>query len=178
LVFGIFIDVPLIVGTFALMLFYRRQLTDAITRIKLPLLALSVLLSVPLIIFEEQINCMTAWCGQVIIPPTLPFLVVEIGVLGVIVMKVHAKNLFRVILLYSIFGLAWEILLGGLVGASVLIDLLIGPYVALSYAFVSMLPIRVLIRGRLVQSSVGHDHSALSGPVPGYGSFPSKSSQG
>jgi len=75
-------------------------------------------------------------------------------VLGVIVLKVHAKNLFRVTLVYSIFGLAWEILLGGLVGASILVDLLIGPYVALSYAFVSMLPIRILIRGRQVQAPV------------------------
>jgi len=154
LVFGIFIDVPLIVGIFVLMLVYRRQLTNIVTRIKLPLLALSILLSIPLIIFEEQINCMTAWCGQVIIPPTVPFLAAEIGVLGVIVLKVHAKNLFRVTLVYSIFGLAWEILLGGLVGASILVDLLIGPYVALSYAFVSMLPIRILIRGRKVQSPV------------------------
>lgn len=148
MVFGILIDVPLIVGSFAIMLVYRRQLTNVITRIKLPLFALSILLSVPLIIFEEQINCMTAWCGQVIIPPTLPFLVVEIAVLGVIVIKVHAKSLMRVTLLYSVFGVTWEILLGGLVGASILIDLLIGPYVALSYAFVSMLPIRILIRGR------------------------------
>jgi len=154
LVFGIFIDVPLIVGIFALMLVYRRKLTNIVTRIKLPLLALSILLSIPLIIFEEQINCMTAWCGQVIIPPTVPFLVAEIGVLGVIVLKVHPKNLFRVTLVYSIFGLAWEILLGGLVGAPILVDLLIGPYVALSYAFVSMLPIRILISGRQIQSPV------------------------
>ena len=151
MVFGILIDVPLIVGTFVIMLVYRRQLTNTITRIQLPLFALSILLSVPLIIFEEQINCMTAWCGQVIVPPTLPFLVVEIAVLGAIVIKVHAKKLFRVIIAYSIFGVTWEILLGGLLGASILIDLLIGPYVALSYAFVSMLPIRILIRGRQTQ---------------------------
>ena len=163
MVFGILIDVPLIVGTFAIMLVYRGQLTNTITRIKLPLFALSILLSLPLIIFEEQINCMTAWCGQVIIPPTLPFLVVEIVLLGAIVMKFHAKNLVRVTLLYSVFGVAWEILLGGLVGASILIDLLIGPYVALSYAFVSMLPMRILIRGRLLNqpSQASSTHSVI-----------------
>ena len=78
-------------------------------------------------------------------------------------MKVHAKNLFRVILLYSIFGVAWELLLGGLVGAGLLVDLLIGPYVALSYAFVSMLPIRILIKGRRVPFSVGNERRR--GPV-------------
>jgi len=150
LVFGILIDVPLIVGIFVLMLVYRRQLTDIVTGIQLPLFVLSILVSIPLIIFEEQINCMTAWCGQVIIPPTLPFLVVEIAVLGAIVIKIQPKSEFRLTLLYSIFGVAWEILLGGLVGASILIDLLIGPYVALSYAFVSMLPVRILIRGRQI----------------------------
>ena len=162
MVFGILIDVPLIVGIFALMFVYRAQITNAISRIKLPPLALSILLSIPLIIFEEQINCMSAWCGQVVIPPTLPFLVVEIAILGVIVMKVHAKNLFRVTLSYSVFGVAWELLLGGLVGAGVLVDLLIGPYVALSYAFVSMLPIRILIRERQVQSSVGQNHDGTT----------------
>ena len=157
MVFGILFDVPLIVGSFAVMLIYREQLTNAITRIKLPLFALSILLSVPLILFEEQINCMTAWCGQIIIPPTLPFLVIEIAVLGTIVIKVHAKSVMRVILVYSIFGVTWEILLGGLVGASVLIVLLIGPYVALSYAFVSMLPMSILIRGRQIQQPMVND---------------------
>lgn len=161
MVFGILIDVPLIVGTFGMMLIYRRQITNGVIRVRLPTLALSILLSVPLIIFEEQINCMSAWCGQVIIPPTLPFLVIEIAALGVIVMKAHAKNLFRVILLYSIFGVAWELLVGGLVGAGVLVDLLIGPYVALSYAFVSMLPIRILIKGKQVPFSVGNVASGV-----------------
>ena len=81
-------------------------------------------------------------------------------------MRVHAKNLFRVILLYSIFGVAWELLLGGLVGAGVLVDLLIGPYVALSYAFVSMLPIRILIRGRQVQWLVSRGTMTSIPPTP------------
>ena len=84
MVFGALIDVPLIVGGFLLMFRYRKRLALTILRVKLPPLALYLLLSVPLIIFEEQIDCMPAWCGMVAIPPTLPFLLIEMLALGAI----------------------------------------------------------------------------------------------
>ena len=109
---------------------------------------LYLLLSFPLIIFEEQIDCMPAWCGAVLIPPTLPFLFVEILVLGGLVIWRNAKDVKRITLAYSIFGVLFEIFLGGLVGAPLLIIAIIGPYVMVGYAFVSMLPLEVLIEGR------------------------------
>ena len=148
MVFGAFIDVPLIVGGFYLMYRFRKRFAQKILRINLPPLALALLLSVPLIIFEEQIDCMPAWCGAVLIPPTLPFLLVEILVLGGLVLWRHAKNVQRITLAYAIFGLLWEIFLGGLVGASPLVIAIFGPYVVVGYAFVSMLPIQVLIDGK------------------------------
>ena len=86
MVFGILIDVPLIVGGFFLMFRLRKKLALDILRLKLPPLALYLILSVPLIIFEEQIDCMPAWCGAVAIPPTLPFILAEMLVLGGIVL--------------------------------------------------------------------------------------------
>jgi len=147
LVFGILIDVPLIVGGFLLMFRFRKRLGLAILRVKLPSLALYLILSVPLIIFEEQIDCMPAWCGMVLIPPTLPFLLVEMLLVGGIVLWRHTKNVLRVTLFYSIFGALWEILVGGLVGAPLIIIVLLAPYVAVGYAFVSLLPLTVLIEG-------------------------------
>ena len=126
---------------------FRKRLAQEILRVNLPPLALSVLLSVPLIIFEEQIDCMPAWCGAVLIPPTLPFLLVEILVLGGLVLWRQAKNVQRVTLAYAIFGVLWEIFLGGLLGASPLIIAVFGPYVMIGYAFVSLLPLQVLIDG-------------------------------
>ena len=148
MVFGVFIDVPLLAGTFAIMLVYRRQLTRALLRFHVPPLALYLLLSVPLIIFEEQIDCQPAWCGSVLIPPTLPFLLIEMIVLGAIVSLIHTKNLVLATLLFSAYGLSFELLVGGLAGAPLLIDAILAPYAMLGYAYISMLPLRVLINGR------------------------------
>ena len=150
MVFGVFIDVPLLTGTFAIMLVYRRQLTRALLRIHVPPFALYLVLSVPLIIFGEQIDCQPAWCGSVVIPPTLPFLLIEMIVLGAIVSIVHAKDLVRVTLLFSVYGLSFELLVGGLAGAPLLIDVVLAPYVMLGYAYISVLPLRVLIKGRTI----------------------------
>ncbi len=145
MVFGILIDVPLIVGGFLLMFRFRKKLAQAILRVKLPPLALYLILSVPLIIFEEQIDCMPAWCGMVAIPPTLPFILIEMLVLGGIVLLMHAKNVLHVTLVFSIYGVLFELLLGGLVGAPLIIMALLTPYVGVGYAFISMLPLTVLL---------------------------------
>jgi hypothetical protein len=163
LVFGILIDVPLIVGGFLIMFRFRKRLALTILRVKLPPLALYMILSVPLIIFEEQIDCMPAWCGMVLIPPTLPFLLIEILVLGGIVLWRHAKNVLRVTLVYSIFGVLWEIFLGGLVGAPLIVIALLAPYVAVGYAFVSMLPLTVLIERET--NPGGEKRSSVSIPL-------------
>jgi hypothetical protein len=126
---------------------FRKRLALTILRVKLPPLVLYLLLSVPLIIFEEQIDCMPAWCGMVLIPPTLPFLLIELLLLAGIVLKFHAKNVLRITLVYSVLGVFWEIFFGGLVGAPPVIVALLAPYVAVSYAFVSMLPLTVLTEG-------------------------------
>jgi len=152
LVFGALIDVPLIVGGFLLMFRFRKKLALDILRVKLPPLALYMILSVPLIIFEEQIDCMLAWCAKVAIPPTLPFILVEMLVLGGLALWRHAKNVLLVTLFFSIFGVFWEIFLGGLVGAPLIIIALLAPYVGVSYAFISMLPLEVLIKGETTHS--------------------------
>ena len=152
MVFGAFIDVPLIVGGFVLMYRFRERVSRQILKLKLPRLALYLILSVPLIIFEEQIDCMPAWCGAVLIPPTLPFLFVEILFLGGLVMWRNARNVKQVTLVYSIFGVLFEIFLGGLVGAPLLIIAIIGPYVMVGYAFVSMLPLNILMEGKIISN--------------------------
>ncbi len=148
MVFGIFIDVPLLTIPFLLMVRFRKRLTITISRLRLPIIALYVLLAVPLLIFEEQIDCMPSWCGTVVIPPTIPFLLLEMIVLAGLVLRVHAKNPLKVTLVFSIYGLLFELFLGGLVGAPVVIAALLAPYVAMGYAFVSMLPLSVLMEGK------------------------------
>ena len=52
------------------MLRFRKRLSSVIARLRLPPIALYLLLAVPLLIFEEQIDCQPSWCGAVAIPPT------------------------------------------------------------------------------------------------------------
>ena len=146
--FGVFIDVPLLTIPFLLMFKYRKRLTSEISRLRLPLLALYVLLAVPLLIFEEQIDCMPAWCGTVVIPPTIPFLLLEMLVLAGLVLVLHAQRPLRVALVWSVYGVLFELVLGGLVGAPILIAAILAPYVGMGYAFVSMLPLSVLMKGK------------------------------
>jgi hypothetical protein len=155
MVFGAPIDVPLIVGGFVLMLVYRKPLTQRILTLqgRIPRLGMYLLLSIPLIIFEEDIDCMPAWCRQVLIPPTLPFIMIEILVLGVLSLKLHASNPLRVTFFFSIFGVFWEIFLGGLKGAPLLITAVLAPYVMVGYGFVSLLPLCLLLEGKNVLPS-------------------------
>ena len=148
MVFGVFIDVPLLTIPFILMVKFRGRLTSEISKLRLPLIALYVLLAIPLLIFEEQIDCMPAWCGTVVIPPTIPFLLLEMLVLAGLVLVLHAKDAMRVTLVFSIYGVLFELFLGGLVGAPILIAAILAPYVGMGYAFVSMLPLSVLMKRR------------------------------
>jgi hypothetical protein len=161
-VFGVFIDLPLIAGGFFIMFRFKMKFARVILRVKHPPLALSDSLA-PLIIFEEQIDCMPAWCGTVAMPLTLPFILVEMLVLGGTVLWRHAKNVSRVTLFFSIFGVLWEVFLGRLVGAPLIIIALLAPYVGVGYAFISMLPLTVLMEGQAV---LGDGKAGLLMPPP------------
>ncbi len=163
MVFGLFIDVPLLTGTFLLLLLFRKRVAFAIARIALPTVVLSLLTSIPLIIFEEQIDCQPSWCGRVIIPPTLPFLLLEMLILEAIAIFLHARSVRNVTIIFSIYGIVFEILVGGLRGAPLLVTILLIPYVGLGYAYISMLPLTVLLEGRTTIASVLVERGGLDG---------------
>ena len=158
MVFGFLVDIPLLTATFVLILVFRRSLATTIARTGLPRFLLFLLLAIPLIIFEEQIDCMPAWCGKVVIPPTLYFLEFEMFVLGLLVVLLHSRSSLRVALAFSIYGVFFEYVVGGLRGLPPsLVALFLVPYVAMGYAFVSLLPLEVLLereRGRLGRTIV------------------------
>src|SRR5207247_10453739 len=97
----------------------------------------------------------------VLVPPTLTILLVEIFGLSLISLKIHANNAFRVTAAYSVFGVFIEATVGGLVGAGWLIALIFAPYVWISYSFISLLPISVLIADRQL-SAKNPEISAVS----------------
>ena len=148
------------------MLFYRKQLTSILARIPLPALATCALISLPLITLEEQIDCMPSWCGRVFIPPTLPFLLLEVLAVSLIAMRAHAKSPVRVVSVYSVLGVFWELLFGGLVGAPLVIAAIFAPYVWIGYAFVSLLPLSIVLVGKsaAMKSDIKMGGTTDSGP--------------
>ena len=146
--FGAFIDVPIIVVAFILTTFYRKQISHAIRKIKLPAILLSLLIAIPLIIFEEHINCGAYQCQPVIMPPTLPFLFIEVLILLVLVKISHTKRVFAPALLYFIFGVAWEFTVGvankELYALNLFYQLFFIFYIGVSYAIIVILPLTIL----------------------------------
>lgn len=171
MVFGILIDVPIIVGGFLIMLFYRGRLTSILAKIPLPALATCVLISIPLIILEEQIDCMPTWCGRVLIPPTLPFLLLEVFAVSLIAVRAHSKSPVRVASVYGVLGVLWELLFGGLVGAPLVIAAIFAPYVWVGYAFVSLLPLSIVLVAKTsaAKSDVERKGAKSVSPFPASG---------
>jgi hypothetical protein len=80
---------------------------------------------------------------------TLPFLLIEMVVLGAIATLLHAKSARKVTALFCVYGVFYELVLGGLVGIPLLELTVLGPWVALGYAYVSILPLTILLEDRV-----------------------------
>lgn len=150
MVFGFLIDVPLLTITFILLLVLRKRIAGETARTRLPRFLLYLLVAAPLIVFEEQIDCMPAWCGKAVIRPTLYFLEIEMLVLELLVISLHARSALRVTAAFSVYAILFEYLIGGLRGLPPSQEgIFLVPYVEMGYAFVSLLPLEVLLeRGR------------------------------
>ncbi len=164
MVFGVFIDVPLLRLTFVAMFRFRKRLTSVLAKVRVPPLAMYLLIVRPADYLRgtDRLHAVLVWCGNVLVPPTLPFLLAEMFVLGVLVLRLHARSLLRVTLVFSVYGVLFEILVGGLMGGPIIVVALLAPYVALGYAFISMLPLNVLIQGKGMGEKSG-------GPIPDMG---------
>ena len=92
----------------AIMLLYRKQISTKLSKLKIPKLILALLVAIILITFEEDVNCMPAWCGTVLIPPTLWFLFVQVLILISIIMVFKAKSFTIPVMLYGLFGIIFE----------------------------------------------------------------------
>ncbi len=149
--FGIFIDQPLLSAVIILTTIYRKRIAALIKKVKLPKIILYILTAIPLIIFEEHINCMPSWCLHVLIPPTLPFLLIQTIIVGLIFAKFFStKSILVPTFLYSAFGLLWEFTAGGLVGlfskAALSFAIFMIGWTGISYAFLVIVPLTILMK--------------------------------
>ena len=131
---------------FALMLRYRKPLAARIKRIPLPLWLLYLLTATPLIIFEEDINCIASWCGTVLIPPTLLYIMIQLMVLYIVCRLLKVKRITIPLIIFCVLGIAWEYFAGDLGRAQLPLLWMVFFYcwVAISYMFVALLPLSLL----------------------------------
>ena len=143
-VLGFFIDVPLLIVTFYLMIKYREQIIKKILKIPLPNYALFLLTIFMLSLIEENIN--TGFTIFIIpfVPWTVPILMLQVDIVAWVMNK-WSLSLKWPLIIYIVFGTLWELLVGGLRGLGEsplwLGVFMLFIYVPLSYAYVSMIPL-------------------------------------
>jgi hypothetical protein len=142
-----FSDVPLLVLPLIAFIRFRKSITRTIRRVPLPRFALYLASSAPLIIFEENINCLPSECR--LIPSTLTFLLVFMLLLGLTVTILRMRSALRATVAFSIVGLLFELTLGASHNQLTALlpsvpGILIALWVMVSYAFFAFIPLAVL----------------------------------
>ncbi len=142
-----FADIPLLSLVMALLIKFRKSIAKKIKKIPLPNFILYLIVWLPFSIFEENINCLPTGCK--VIPSTIPMLFIFGLVLGILVIKFKPKRIGWPLSLFSIFGLLWEIFLGGLRGGILgPIGIFFSIWTMIGYAFIAIIPLTILIEER------------------------------
>ena len=142
--FGFAIDVFLFCVAVVLTVYFRRQITSFFRKIPLPRFLLYLLSALPFIIFEEFINCITCF------PWTILWLLIVMVLLGLIVTITRTKRYAATLIVFAICGFVFETFISD---ASAVDPLSLSPFmllfmtfwVGLSYAFIAIIPLRILI---------------------------------
>ena len=144
--FGFGIDIFVLSSVFVLSIFWRKKIATWMKNIPLPLFLIYLISSLPFIVFEEFINCIECF------PFTIIWLLFFVFVLGVLVRISGSKRMLLITLGFSAFGVLFEVFLGrstaGIdeLSPSLLIFMLF--WIGLSYAFLVIVPLTVLINGK------------------------------
>ena len=143
--------VPLLSAVFALLLKFKGSIVRNVTKLRFPKIILALLCGIPLVVFEEHVNCGAYGCTAVLVPPTTWFLLVELLLLFSILRVIKTTRIMLPTILYSACGVLFEFFLGAaqadlhqLAGVKPLVFALIMLWVGFSYTFISFLPIAVL----------------------------------
>ena len=147
--FGFVFDVSFIIITFLILNHFKSQLVNYFEKITSKNVFLfSIFSSIPFILIEESINCidwgdgfgcrMTLWINVI--------LFIQIIVLVSIIKKKKITEIKKPLLIYAGIGLVWEVLFGGLRGFTLSpFILFMGPYVMLSYAYIALIPVTIMV---------------------------------
>jgi len=146
---GFFIDIPVLIIGFIALYIYRKDITAFLLRFRIPNFFLAVLSSIPFIIYEENINCGAIGCESFhIFPWTGLFLIPSIALLYGIMKIVKAKRYWTSLIVYTIIGTLFEVLLGGANEQFRTLPpvwfIIIFLWTMLSYGFLAVIPISIL----------------------------------
>ena len=141
-------DIPMLILTMAVMVKFREPIAGFFERSRLPTFLLYVLVSVPFILFEENVNCLQSGCR--VIPSTLPALLVFILILGTAVKVLRAKNIAIVLAVFSVLGLSYELLFGSshlqfLPIVTTPFGIFLALWTMFSYTFIAFTPLTILM---------------------------------
>ena len=152
--FGPIIDVPLMSAIYAALLKFKNRLVSLITKIPLPTILLALLTALVTVTIEEHINCGAYGCTNVVLPPTIWFLIFEQLVIFLIIQHYHIKSLIKPLVWYAIFGILFEFIIGAghaglqqLMVEQPIIFILLMIWVGFSYIFALTLPLQVFYYG-------------------------------
>lgn len=145
--FSFLLDIGLVVVAFLGLYQFRAPLATWCLRVPLSRFWLALLVSVPIILFEETINCidygngrgcqMTWWINMVLFG--------EMAVLLFLAQKFKGVSNKVWLFLLATVGVLWELSFGGLMGLgpSFFLTFMIG-YVMISYALLAVLPLEII----------------------------------
>lgn len=124
----------------------RFRAAAILQRLRLPVFVVFVLSSIPLILLEENVNCLATGCQ--LIPSTLPILLLFVIGLGALVHFLKWKDFFPALLLFMAWGYFVEIFIFHFDPAYFsrpLMELIFGAaWLMVSYAVLVMIPLTYL----------------------------------
>ena len=139
---------------FILLFRYRHPLMRFLLTFRYPMFFVYVASALPLMIFEENINCLPSGCH--FIPVTIPFLLLFIIVLYSIVRFSRVESLSKILIPACMMGVLWEAVFGVAAAEFQALPLIQFLYIALwtwmSYAFFTLIPLQYLIEKVRIQA--------------------------
>lgn len=143
--FGFFVDITVFSLAFIFVVKYRQQITNTFTKNLNPGYGIILLSALPFILFEELVNA-----PIVILPLTIPALLISIFILIFFAKKFHIKKMLPIILTYSFIGILFEVNIGGSSAEFATLDPFIYWFiifwVGLSYTFLAIIPLTLYLR--------------------------------
>jgi hypothetical protein len=133
-------------GMFFFSYLFRFRAADLLQRLPFPPLIVFVASSIPLILLEENVNCLATGCQ--LIPSTLPILLLFVVGLGVLVHVLKLKDFVPALLLFMVWGYFVEVFVfhfDPAYFARPLIELVVGAmWLMASYAVLVIIPLTYL----------------------------------